>query len=304
MPRAFIVAAIFIAAFGGAYFLRSATPDTVSPRAEASASRIVSLKPSVTEFIFALGQGHRVVAVTDYCAYPPEVEALPSIGGLYNTNIELIRELDPDRVIMAQSHEGLQPKLEALGIPCVLINKQETLTQIFDSIPVIAEACGATEAGVQLEESMREAYAVARANASTLTPRRTLITVSRDLSSPRVEEVYAVGPGAFLDEILLLAGGINVVPQGVAQFPTLSAEGIIRLDPEVIIEIAPGAEEAGVDVSTAREAWQSFDQVNAVANGKVFVLTEDYLAVPGPRVLRIVEQFRELLHPGSDENDT
>lgn len=302
-PRAAIIIVIAVAAFASVAMLRFVNIQPVSDPAPGPLKipqRIIPLKPSITEILFAIGHGRRVVAVTDYCTYPPEAENLPRIGGLYNPNIEAIHSLKPDLVIMTKSFDELEKQLNALGIRTATINQQETIEDIIASITEIAEACGDPEAGAEIPHRIETQLDMLRAQEETGDPLRTLITVSRDLTAANVGDVYAAGPETYLSELLQIAGGENVVEAGAVRFPSLSAEAIIRLDPEVIIELAPGVAADNVTPEAVRNSWQSLPDVQAVKHGNIYVLVDDLYVRPGPRIADIAIRFDEIVRESRD----
>jgi ABC-type Fe3+-hydroxamate transport system substrate-binding protein len=242
--------------------------------------RIVSLAPSVTEVLFEAGLGHRVVGVTSYCRFPREVLALPKVGGYLTPSYEALVALQPDLVVTLPEQSDLVPRLAALRIPILEVDHR-SLEGIVRSIEQIGERCGAEAAAHRAADALRRALAGARRIAAASRP-RVLICFGRVEDFRRL---YAAAPGTVHDDLITQAGGMNVLTSRTVSYPTLSAEGVIRLDPDVIIEFSSD----GGDATALRRQWNLLDSVKAVRNGRVYVFTSEFLSVPGPRFARFTE---------------
>ncbi|HSN57698.1 MAG TPA: helical backbone metal receptor, partial [Candidatus Sulfomarinibacteraceae bacterium] len=262
------------------------SPDGPEP-APAPPQRIVSLAPSLTETLFALGVGGRVVGVTRYCAHPPEVRTLPRIGGHLDPSYEAIVALEPDLVVAIPSSEASEARLRSLGVPVLRVD-QHDVDSVLQSISVLAEACGVEGRGVELRREMeRRLEAVARAAAGR-ERRRAGVVVGHEIGAGAVRSVWAAGPETFYDGVLELAGGINAVQGGIVRYPELSREGLAALDPDVVIDVVAGVEERGTDIDRIRSGWQALTELRAVREGRVRVLEGDVMVVPGPRLPEMV----------------
>lgn len=272
------------------------------PRAEKIPRRIVSVVPSVTETLFALGFGERVAGVSDYCDYPPETAPIPKIGGLYNPNLERILELRPDLVILLKEHSELKARLSAAGLSTLTVD-HSSVPEILDSFEVIAGRCGNPEAGTSLRRAAEQRAETLRAKNEGERV-RTLIVIDRDLTERRISQVYAAGKNPYFDEILDMAGGVSVLADLSAPVPTVSREGILETNPDVIIDLSasvggkregePGAAEW---TETCRRDWDSLgENVAAVKNRRVYPVLADYATVPGPRFIDFAELLSSLLH--------
>jgi iron complex transport system substrate-binding protein len=257
------------------------------PEPAAAPQRIVSLAPSLTETLFALGVGDRVVGVTRYCAHPPAVRGLPRVGGHLDPSYEAIVALEPDLVVVIPSSEAIERRLRSLGVPVLRVD-QHDVDSVLHSISVLAEACGVEERGAALRlEIERRLEAVARAAAGRERP-RTVVVVGHEIGAGAVRSVWAAGPETFYDGVLELAGGVNAVSSGVVRYPELSREGLAALDPDVVIDVVAGVEERGMDVERIRAGWRSLTELRAVREGRVRVLEGDVMVVPGPRLPEMV----------------
>jgi len=278
-------------------------PVTDAPDAEAwrgdVPARIVSLAPSVTEVLYALGMGDRVVGVTRYCDYPPEVVGTPVVGGYLDVNYEAIVALGPDLAIGIQDNTEALRRLTGLGLQTLQVD-QHDVAGILESIVRIGDVCGASERARRIAESIREHIArIGRVTRDAERP-RTLVVVDRSVGGGSVGSVWVAGPTTFYDEILQLAGGRNAVESGVTVYPELSPEGLLAVDPDAVIEVTAELDSRGLDARTVLADWQSLTVLRAVQNGAVHVFDQEWMVIPGPRVARIVETFARALHPEAD----
>jgi iron complex transport system substrate-binding protein len=242
--------------------------------------RIVSLAPSVTEVLFEAGAGPRVVGVTSYCRFPREVLALPKIGGYLTPSYEALVGLQPDLVITLPEHADVEPTIRALGIPILRLDHR-SLDGIVRSIDQVGERCGAATSAKQAADALRQTLAGARRLVTGARP-RVLICFGR---AEDFRRLTAAAPGTIHDDLIAQAGGANVLASRAVAYPTLSAEGVMRLDPDVIVELSSG----GTDAAALRRQWSLLDSVRAVRNGRVYVFTGEFLSVPGPRFARFAE---------------
>lgn len=252
--------------------------------------RIISLSPSNTEVAFALGLADRLVGVTDYCNYPLEALEKEKIGGFSTPSIEKIVELEPDLVLASTIHTEEVPRLEALGIS-VLVVESSKLFDLYTSISLVAEVTGVSASGEALIASMQE-----RINAVE-------IIVSAVPSNERVRVYYEVysdplmsaGEEAFINEIIALAGGINIFSDIAEKYPQISAEVVAERQPEIILfPDYHGTADLILESMTGRPGWES---VPAVINSRVYVVSDDTFTRPGPRIVEAVEEAAKLFYP-------
>jgi iron complex transport system substrate-binding protein len=273
---------------------RSSGPAIVAP---APPQRIVSLAPSLTETLFALGVGERVVGVTRYCAYPPEVRDLPRVGGHIDPGYEAIVALEPDLVVLIPSSEASERRLRSLGIPALCVD-QHDLDGVLHSISILAEACGVPGQGAELRREIERRLAETARSAAGRERPRAVVVVGHEIGGGAVRSVWAAGPETFYDGVLELAGGVNAVASGMVRYPELSREGLAALDPDVVIDVIAGVEERGTEIERIRAGWRALDELRAVREGRVRVLEGDLMVVPGPRLPEMVAAVAEALHPG------
>jgi iron complex transport system substrate-binding protein len=261
--------------------------------------RIVSTAPSLTETLFALGVGDRVVAVSDWCHRPEAAQRLPRIGGFANPSVEAILAQRPDLVLFVEGLAETARQLESMGISTLVV-RSEDLAEIQSSTLRIAERVGAAERGRELVGEMREALQEVEAAASAGPRPRVLMVISRATGS--LGGLTAVGPVSFLGEPLDLAGGHTVAADTGLAYPKLSLEEILARDPEVIIEVVGMAYAGGAFEEKAAEAralWGAYPGLTAVRRDAVVPVLDDALFQPGPRVVDQARQLAGLLRRGT-----
>ena len=253
--------------------------------------RIISIAPSNTEILYALGLADRVVAVTDYDNYPPEAKEKPSIGGFSSPNIEKVVALSPDLVLAASIHQKtVIPNLEAKGIT-VLALAPKTLDEVFEAITLVGEVTGMDKKASEVIAGMMN-----RVNAVT--------SKTKNLPQEQTPEVFYIlwhdplrtaGSGTFIDELIRMAGGKNIAGD-LSGYPSITLEAIIDANPGVMI--------AGVGMGTGADAPLQFAltearlrNTDARLHNRVYTVDVDIVGRAGPRIVDALEQFAKFIHP-------
>jgi iron complex transport system substrate-binding protein len=288
---AFLAGAILFVGCGGAVDVKThGANDAATPQ------RIVSLAPSLTETLFALGLGDRVVGVTRYCAYPPEVLAVQKVGGHLDPNFEAIVSLEPDLVVVIPSSHENRLRLESLGLRVLEVD-QHDVESVLQSVSEVAEACGVPGRGTALRVELEKRLAkVVSAVAGAPRP-RAVVVVGHQVGEGAVRSVWAAGRDTFYDGVVQIAGGVNAVNGGLARYPELSREGLSALDPDVVLDVIAGVEDRNLDLEAIRQGWMRLTELRAVRDNRVNVLEGDLMVVPGPRLPAMVEAMARALHP-------
>ena len=256
--------------------------------------RIVSLIPAVTEIIFAMGESGKVVGVSSFDRFPPQVEKIDRVGGLLDPNIEKILSLRPDLVIVYNTQTELKQRLEHASIPFYSY-EHRGLADIMQTIRAIGERIGAGAAANRVAAAMESQLDEIRRSVAGLPRPRTLLVFSREPGSLR--HVNASGGYGFLHDILVLAGGDDVFGDVKRQSIDVTTEMILVRRPDVIIELRYGETMKNTDVAREVRAWNAIPSVPAVRNHRVYILSGDEFVVPGPRVVQAARRFGETLHP-------
>ncbi|MBS4030771.1 MAG: ABC transporter substrate-binding protein [Clostridiales bacterium] len=245
--------------------------------------RIVSLMPSLTETLFALGLGERVVGVTSYCNYPKEALAIDNVGGLYDLNAEAILALEPDIVLAGKSStvQEVLDVLEANGVTVVVIDPQ-SLAEIEDAIREIARLTNVPDRGEQFAAEVHSGRnAVSREFAGVDLDLRPRVFILLD-----TDYLYTVGAGEFLSEMIEAAGGLNAAFNQGDGWLLLSEEVLFELDPDIIILTHP----------TQIFANPSWEGLQAIANGRVYTVDGDLVSRPGPRVAQGLTELNAVFY--------
>ncbi len=287
-----LLAALALWLVGGYLMLepRTADADTGARRPRPPA-RIVSMAPNLTEILFALGLGERIVGVTRDSDYPPAARAKPKVGTFWQPNIEAVIATKPDLVVALafEQQRDLARRLKRIGYDCLAV-EIEKIDDLFGAIAVIGEAAGAQEQAQELSDSMRAAiHRLQRATAGR--PKvKVLWVVQR-------EPLRVAGRDTFVNEMIELAGGENAIGPTLHKYPPIGAEEVIAAKPEVIIEPAmvPGALDE--QRRQAVSYWSRYANLPAVANRRICVIDGDTVSRLGPRLSVGIEDIAKCLRP-------
>jgi ABC-type Fe3+-hydroxamate transport system substrate-binding protein len=292
---------VFTFLAGGAflYYAMSRKPDSEKTTPQAlpgDYKRIITLAPNITESIFALGLGERVIGVTRHCSYPPRASALPKIGGYDDPSCETILRLKPDLVVGLPRHQRVLQLLSASGTPVLRI-KEGGLASISSNLETLSSVCQAGRRGQELIADLKTRTDKIRSLTDGRPRQRVLVSVGRNMGSAGLKEVYAAGRDRFYDSMLEIAGGQNCLAETKLTFSKLSTESIMRLNPDVILDMVDDPYRNGGTPEKIIKDWSILKSVNAVRNKQVFVLGGGHVVVPGPRYIMILEEMAGILHP-------
>jgi len=263
--------------------------------------RIITLAPNITEIAFALVLDEEIIAVTKYCDYPNKVSSLPKVGGFIDPNIEAIVALNPDLVILVASQQQTITQLHQLNIP-VLAVKNATLVDIKNSISAIGEATQHQQQAQQLLATIEQQIRFVNHKVSGLPRPKVMISMGHSTNSEHVKSIYIAGQHDFYNDLISLAGGQNSYQNDYLKVPSLSIEGILQLNPDIIIDIFPEATDHNADIAQIKRQWQNLVYVNAIKNNRVHIIEENYATIPGPRIFKLLTQMAKLIHPELDWN--
>lgn len=258
----------------------------VALEALAGEKRIVSLAPSITETLFAVGAGGEVVGVTNACRWPPEAAKIPRVGSYLGANVEAVVARRPSVVIAVPGvgNRGSLESLEALGLRVVAVQEGPTLENVFASMLTIAAEAERDEAGRRLVERLRREIASIHEKTKAAKRKKVLLILNRD-------PVVAAGDGTFIDELLRLAGGENAAG-GLGPWPRLSVEHMIQTSPEIILDATLMGDEPSPDLSFYQQL-----ELTAAREDRVYSGRFDQLLRPGPSLGSGLEKLARLLHP-------
>lgn len=274
----------------------AASPDShISKSPDFQIKRIISLVPAATEMLYAIGAGPRVVGVSSYDAFPPDVKKLPSVGALLDPNVELILSLKPQMVVVYGSQADLKQQLARAGIG-VFDYRHAGLADVTTTIRALGERVEASQRAEEVAREIERGLESIRRKVSDRPRPRTLLVFGRERLALR--GLYASGGVGFLNDMLEAAGGANVFADVKQQAIQASTEQILARRPDVILETRAvnsawpsGEQQAELNV------WNAVGSIPAVRNHRVLFLFDDRIVIPGPRVVEGTAAMARALHP-------
>lgn len=250
-------------------------------------SRIISLAPSVTEMLFAIGAGAQVVGVTQFCDYPPEASLKTKVG-YANPNLESLVALQPDLIVAPQ--EFLKPdligKLEQLKIPLFILSAR-TVEDVVGHIQTLGRMLDHRTEATVLGMDLRQQIARIKTRTQSAAPIRVLYVLNS-------EPLITVGPGSFIDQLIGLAGGINIAAKSATAYPRLSMEVVLQENPDILV--FPIGKTEGISESE-QQSWRKWSTLTAVKENNLRQIPADLLNRPGPRIGKALELLADLFHP-------
>ena len=258
--------------------------DASADAAPVVAERIVSLNPSLTAILLALGAEERLVGVDDFSAKTqPRVASLPRVGSLFSPGLESVVALQPDLVVLVPGVEqrAFRERIEALGIATLAFDNVR-FDEVLANITGLGDVAGRPdEARARVDAILRTRASVAAA-VSGKPPVRTVLVLQRD-------PLFVVGRGSFIDEMLRVAGGVNVAAEFDTAYPQIAVEWVIAAAPDVILDLSADAEGAPA-------FWSRWPTLPAVAGGRVMVVDPDLVTLPGPALDVSLLELARALH--------
>jgi len=252
--------------------------------------RIVSLAPSNTEILYALGLGDKVVGVTDYDNYPPEVKSKTVIGGFSDPDIEKVVSVAPDLILAANLHEQeVIPQLEKRGLTVLALNPQ-TLEGISKSVMLVGKVAGKEAEAIKLLADMDKRTKAVRDATASLKPE----------GRPRVlyvtwhDPIWTAGSATLFNDLIYQAGGTNIAAD-LKGYATISLESVIQRNPQVIVVMSSMGERSTSFEYTKNEP--RFQATDALKNGQIFSIDADIFGRTTPRIVDGLEQLARMMHP-------
>ncbi|HXC51096.1 MAG TPA: helical backbone metal receptor [Candidatus Limnocylindrales bacterium] len=279
----------------------------------AAPKRIISLAPAITETLFALGLGARVVGVSTYCDYPPDAAALPKVGTFTEPVAEVIVALHPDLVLTSPSpgNETAVRAIERTGVRVAVVQSEGAIAEARSAMLDIARNVGAIDEGNRLVAELDARLAALKARARDLPHLRAAVVIGR-------EPLVLAGPASYLGELVELAGGVNVAAAIGGRWPRVGMEFLVAARPDVLIDLtsamggalketaaartsetAKNSEAAETDATAQNPAasWLELGSVPAVANGRIITERDSMMLRPGPRMADAADTLFAALHP-------
>jgi iron complex transport system substrate-binding protein len=250
-------------------------------------ARVISLAPSVTEMLFAIGLDREIIAVTPFCDYPAAALHRPKIG-YANPSLEPIVALQPDLVVAPAEflRADLLGKLEQLKIPTLVLSAR-SLEDIEKHLRLLGGVFDRTAEADAVIYAMRRRIDTAAARARLSPPVRVLYVLN---SQPLI----TIGPGSYIHELLERAGAVNIAASAATPYPRIGMDTVLKGDPEILL--FPVGKTETVPVAD-REAWKRWTDITAVKTGRLYVIPSDVMNRPGPRIVDALDALVALLHP-------
>ncbi|MGE5362470.1 MAG: ABC transporter substrate-binding protein [Bacteroidales bacterium] len=261
-------------------------------------TRIVSLVPAATEMLFAVGAGSRVIAVSSFDHYPPDVEKLPRVGALLDPDVERILSLRPDLAIVFDGQKELREKLAQARIE-VFPYGRPSLADIPKTMRALGQLAGrgqqAREAAAALERGLKDVASQASDSGRDAGPRRVMLVIGREPGSLR--NIYVSGGVGFLADILNLLHQRNAFGEVHRENLQVSTESILAAQPDVIIEVVASRPWSAEEISREEHVWDQLGSLPAVRFHRVRMLVGDEFVIPGPRVVRAARELAQAMRP-------
>lgn len=271
-----------------------APPRASTAQTPAAPRRIVSLVPSITEVLFAIGAGDAVIGVSSFDHYPREVESRAKVGGLIDPDFERILALRPDLVIVYGTQTPITERLARARIP-VFTFQHSGLAEVTRLMRELGARTGhAATANARATEIERR-IADIRAKTSSRPRPKTMMVFERETGSLR--GMFGSGGSGFLHDMIEAGGGANVFADVARESIQITTEQVLAKAPDVILEFRSGPEWTAAHALREREPWRTLASVPAVRNNRVHILTDEMLSIPGPRVADAILAIAKVLHP-------
>jgi iron complex transport system substrate-binding protein len=259
----------------------------------ATPERIVSLAPSNTELLFAVGAGGQVVGRDEFSNYPADAGAIQSVGGsMGKYDLEAIAALKPDLVLASElNNPELVQSIAALNIPVYYLGNPKDFDGLYANIQTVGQLAGKPAEAAALVDSLK---ARVKAVEEKIAPLSSTFSVFYEIDATEPAKPWTAGPGTFVSTLIRMAGGTNIADDLDADFGQISQEALIQRDPMVIL-LGDSKYGATPEQVKARPGW---DALSAVQDGRVYAFDDDLVSRPGPRLVDGLEQMAGLLRPG------
>lgn len=262
--------------------------------ARVNAQGVVSLAPHLTETVCALGQGSRLIGVSSYCDYPPEIASLPKLGGYLDPDLEKIAMLTPELILLPGRHQKVAEFAKIHGIPVVHIH-MDALETIDSGVAAIGEHLRCEAEAAALRASIQAELAAVRAAVHGRLRPGVLIVTGR--AHHHLDNLFTVGGTSFVSEVVDLGGGDNIFKDESSSYFEASKESVVLRGPDVILEFHAGEKLDEAEKAEFVADWNRLPSLPAVREGRIYVVTDSYALRPGPRVGLIARRLAALLHP-------
>jgi iron complex transport system substrate-binding protein len=255
--------------------------------------RIVSLSPDLTEMLYGVGAFPRVVGVSNYDTYPPEVAKVPHLGQLHNPSLEKLTAARPDLVIINNAQAPfLEDTLKDLGLR-VLKTSNRSVEEVYAAMIAIGQATGHDREAAKLVAATREGLERVKRKTSSLAKPRVVMIVNRTPGTLR--DLSSATDGSYLAELVEIAGGRIAIPRVPSGYARLSKEDLLATNPDIILDFVHGPK-SGL-AGDPLDAWHDLPELKAVRDHRVLGVSADYVPHASQRIVQTAELFVRLIHP-------
>lgn len=207
-------------------------------------------------------------------------------------------------MILLANQQHTIKQFQQLNIPTLSVFNT-TLSDIKNTINIIGQHTQHQDQAQQLLANIDQKITTIEEKVTGLASPRVMITMGHSIGSEHMKQVFIAGQNDFYNDLITLAGGQNAYLDKQLNVPSISIEGIMQLNPEVIIDIFPEADDHDADLTNVLQLWQNLGYIDAVKNNRIHIIQEDYATIPGPRIFLLLDQFARLIHPELNwENDS
>jgi iron complex transport system substrate-binding protein len=263
----------------------------------AQPQRIVSTGPGITEILFALGLGPKVVGVTQYCNYPPEAQKVRRIGTWMTPNLEAILASRPDLVVVQSTKIHDDARYKALSLKTLVV-ELDSLNHIAASIKQIGVSTGTQTRAAELVAQIERDLTAVRKRVAGKKPPRVMFVVGRTPGA--LEGIIAAGNRSYLTEVMQVAGGQNIFDDSIVPYAKVSLEEVLARKPEVVIDMGEHPEAGAIDEAQKRKEialYQRYPTLPAAKDNRIHIVSSDLFVHPGPRVVDLARTLEKLFHP-------
>lgn len=256
--------------------------------------RVISINPAATEIIFELSSQNKLVAISNYCTYPPETKNIPKAGAEINPNFERIIALDPDLIIIMGKADEMIRFCNRRNIEHMNVNLRN-IDEIYSGITQLGVKLGCEDEAQRLCKKIRDQLKEVENKVISAKKKKVFFTLYRTPGS--LAGLSTVGPETLVSQLITIAGGTNIFSDLQQDYPMISKETLLKRQPDVIIEAYAPPEGEIPNPKEVMSDWSKLDNLNAVINNELYIIDADLVLKPGPRISQAVLELAKLIHP-------
>jgi iron complex transport system substrate-binding protein len=257
--------------------------------------RIVSTAPSITETLFELGLGERIVGVSDNCSYRQKLKNIEKVGKVLDLSYESILIKEPDMVIFPAYHSQQAEKIRKLGVQTLTVD-HSTIEGFIESMDSISRICEKDKQTEQIRSKYKDIIEKKFSpEVKTDEKIKVMIVVGREYLENGIKDVYIAGKDGFYSEILSLFEGFSNVYDGNIAYPKIQIEGVVTMSPDIIIDIVTNRKMTNKELEKMGDDWKVLEAIKKDSfNSRIFVVNRNYWSIPGPRFIKIIEDMNKI----------